>query len=220
MTTAKNKAYDFVRDGILRGSFPPGTHLKEEPLAEQSGLGRTPIRFAIKRLAEEGLVSIGENRRGYVRDVDPDDAEEVFDIWILLESHSAGLAATKITDQEIEDLEAIQVKIEQLVDARPMDDIGFLDLNADFHKTIHRAAKNAALLAVMERFANFPYNIYVKIGMPTESATATKDHRRILDALADRDGELASLLMRLHLEHVRRQFRYAWNEVNPPEEGH
>ena len=99
MPTAKQRAYEKIRKSIFSGTFPPGSHLREEELARVCKASRTPVRQAIRMLASEGLVTIGANKRCYVSNVDETHAEEIFDLLAFLEGYSAGLAAERIGKQ-------------------------------------------------------------------------------------------------------------------------
>eukprot|EP01031_Cornospumella_fuschlensis_P015528 gene15528-18984_t len=101
LPTAKLRTYQTIRKAILSGTFPPGSHLREEELSELCETSRTPVRQAIRRLADEGFVTIGANKRSYVADVDEIHAEEIFDFLACLESYLAGLAALRITPEKL-----------------------------------------------------------------------------------------------------------------------
>ncbi len=206
MSKAQDHAYDYIHQRIMDGRFPPGHHLKEEEIATACGISRTPVRLAIRDLVEIGLVTVRENRRSYVVDSDVALLEEMFDVLVFLEGYSAELAAQRITPAQIRELRALAEEMNQFA-GDPADSVDFLEINARFHRTIHQANGNPTLLAMMGRVLDYPTTLYLKFGQHTESETAQRQHLEIIDALEANDPELSGMLMRLHLETVRRQYR-------------
>ena len=207
-STAQNRAYVSIRRAILNGRFPPGSPLRQEQLAKQFHASRTSVRFAIQSLADDGLVEIGDTRRSFVADISETHAEETFDILAVLEPYSAALAARRATPEDIAELQDLIERMQAAVD----DDLAFLELNSKFHRKIHRLSGNRALAEIIERLVDFPTTLYLKLGRSTESGMANDDHRRILKAFRHRDGALAALEMKMHIEYRRREFREQWLE--------
>ena len=94
-----------IRDAISSGDFPAGMRLTELQLADEMGVSRTPIREAIRNLEQEGLVVMIPRRGAYVADVSIHDINEVYEIRTALETLAAGLAAERIEDSEIEEMD-------------------------------------------------------------------------------------------------------------------
>jgi len=207
MTTAKETAYNKIRNTILVGDFPPGFQLKEEELSEFCNVSRTPVRQAIQRLSDEGLVTIRENRRSYVTDLTETEFEEAFDLAVMLESYSAGLAAERISDEELEELQALEDKMEKLKDDSANNYRKFLELNMDFHNMIHRATRNKSLFDMIQRVPDVANTVLLKTGNRKSLKRALIDHRNIIQALVERDSEMAKLQMRIHIEDNRRSMR-------------
>jgi DNA-binding GntR family transcriptional regulator len=208
--TAKQRAYEKIRKSIFSGAFPPGFHLGEEELAEVCKASRTPVRQAIRMLAAEGLVTIGANKRCYVSDVDEAHAEEIFDLLSFLEGYSAGLAAERASDEQVKELREIIDAQRKLVDSRPNDDRAFLELNSRFHRALHGCSGNRTLNDLIARIVDFTQSLYLKLGRSTESKPQVMQHEAIVDAIAKRDRRYAEMMMRVHLESVRREFRELW----------
>jgi GntR family transcriptional regulator, rspAB operon transcriptional repressor len=213
--TAKNRAYGKIRNAIFGGKFPPGYQLKEDDLVAYCEVSRTPVRQAFKMLADEGLVTVKSNRRSYVADVSEAHSEEIYDILSMLESYSAGLAALRISHDELDNLRAILDEMEVITKSRPADGEGFLELNSRFHKAIHSASGNATLYEIIQRIVDFPATLYLKIGIATNNETAISDHASIVDALATGDRDYAALSMKMHTETTRREFRDLWKQESP-----
>ncbi|MDE0370922.1 MAG: GntR family transcriptional regulator, partial [Rhodospirillales bacterium] len=158
MATAKEIAYELIRNSIFSGKFQPGHQLKEEELAGLLNVSRTPVREALRQLADQGLIEIRANRRSYVADVTEAQFEELMDILSFLESYSARRAARRISKEALDELKRINAEIEQAVD----DDPQFLQLNSKFHRAIHRAAGSHKLYELIDRIIDFHHNLYFK----------------------------------------------------------
>src|SRR6516225_6394222 len=101
MAEAVDKAYRTIRDGIMSGIYPQGAHVTAQDLAEASGLSRTPVREAMRRLHAEGLILIIPNRGAFVARWSDKDIHKIYDLRVLLESHAAEIAATEAGQADI-----------------------------------------------------------------------------------------------------------------------
>ena len=207
LITARRKAYNGIRRSIIFGKFQPGEQLKEEELAAKFKVSRTPVRQAIRQLADEGLVFIGSNKRSYVTDISEAQAEEAFDMLAFLESYAAKLAAQRITDEELEQLQALHQQLGDLAKSNSADDHPYLELNSKFHSLIHEAADNRILSGLLRRVSDLPYAMYLKFKQKTEDSEAVAEHERLLKALCEHDAVAAELHMRLHIEGLRSKYR-------------
>ena len=213
MATARQKAYASIKHDIMGGLFPPGHQFKELDLAERCGVSRTPVRQALRELADEGLVQLRANRRASVPIVTETGFEEVFDLMSMLESYSAGLVATRIDAGEIAELEELTDRLAHFVARdRPEEYREFLDLNSQFHKAIHRASGNETLEDVLSRVIDFPTSVCLKFGRINweMNPQSIAQHRGIIEALKGGEREWAALVMKQHTETVRRSFRKLW----------
>ena len=206
MSKAQDKAYDYIKDQIFAGNFVPGYHLKEEDLADACDVSRTPVRQAIRQLADEGLVTIKSTGRSHVVDVSDEHVDEVYDIIRMLESYSAGLSALRATEDDIAELKAIEAELENLKDYDADNHRAFLEINSRFHKKVHQINNNPRLYDLIQRVVDLPQGFYLKMEQPTENETAIDHHRRIITAIEAGDRELAAMHMALHIETVRREF--------------
>ena len=213
MTTANKLAFDKIRNAIFAGKFPPGHQLKEQELAEQLQVSRTPIRQAIRLLADQGLVEIRSNRRSYVTDINEVQFEELFDLLSFLESYSAGLAAGNIPDDAIERLKELNAGMAATVESEDNDQ--FLKLNAEFHEIIHEYSGSEKVDELLSRIIQFPHNLYLKFGQIPDwhNAQSVVEHQQIIEALEARDRNFTSVRMKAHTESVRIAFRELWNDA-------
>lgn len=218
MTVANKRAFEKIRNAIFTGRYPPGHQLKEEKLASELDISRTPVRQAIRSLVDQGLVETRANRRSYVMDVNQVQFEELFDLLSFLESYSAGLAAPKIPQDAIEHLKVLNEGMKETVASQ--DNARFLELNSEFHDAIHSHSDSAKVKEFLGRIIQFPHNLYLKFGQIPDwhNAKSVIEHRQIIEALESRDPEFAKIRMRSHTESVRIAFRELWDDGFDPDD--
>jgi DNA-binding GntR family transcriptional regulator len=185
---------------IVRGDLAPGQQLIETDLSDALGVSRTPLREALKQLASEGLVELRLNRSTIVAPLRRDELIELFEALSGIERCAAELAATRMVARDLEQLEAMQERIEWHHDRGEMRD--YFEINQQIHRAIVGFARNGvlkathdALLPRAERARFFGLSV---LGRWDESV---RDHQEILDALKARDADRAGQLLG---QHVRR----------------
>ena len=112
-----------LRDAIRKGVLKPGERLMEIQLAEELGVSRTPVREAIRKLELEGYVIMMPRRGTYVANLSIRDVNEVFEIRTSLDSLASGLAAERITDEELERLQRLLVLISGYIETNNMENV-------------------------------------------------------------------------------------------------
>lgn len=196
-------ATQLVRTAILDGRLAPGQRLKEEELARELGISRTPVREALLMLQAEGLVDAVPNRGATVRRHEADDLDDLYQLRALLEGHAARRAAPKISDEEIEVLRASCERFDAL--RGDADDLRELvKENLLFHNTILEAAGSARLTQMVRKVIELPlvYRSYIWYS-PAQKRISTHYHRQITNALAGRDADRAELVMKEHVYEAR-----------------
>jgi DNA-binding GntR family transcriptional regulator len=111
--TAQELVLSSLRDAVLAGVFEPGARLRQEELAEIFNTSRIPVREALRALEYEGLVRSEPHRGFTVTRLDADEVEEVYDLRILLESHAIRLALPLLTDEDLDELEALFARVRE-----------------------------------------------------------------------------------------------------------
>lgn len=215
MTTAIEKAYERIKSGILAGEYKPGDQVKEDEVARSMGVSRTPVSKAIQRLAQEGFVITRPNRRSYVVEVTLEKLEQVFDVLSFLEGKCAQLAATRISDEMLNQLRELNDEMAQ-VDRNTTDDKDrFLSLNRAFHYVIYEAADNEKITQLTAQLIEYTRFLFYKHGEISlnQAREAIDQHQEIIDAMAQRDADLAKLTAVMHTESVRRSVRALWDQL-------
>lgn len=193
-----------LREAILCGTLRPGDRLHQDRLAEEMGVSRTPLRTALTTLAQAGLVRYETNRGFRVREFSMSDLRHGLRVRAELEALACRLFALHITDAEVEHLHDLVRQGDALLACgtlRPETRVPYRQMNVEFHGAILRGAGNPWLQSFVEQLHSVPL-VSDRIAIWEDYADVFRshdDHRRIADALGQRDGERAARIM---LEHV------------------
>lgn len=202
---------ELIRNGILEGRLRPGERLKEDMLAKELDVSRTPVREAIAMLQAEGLLEAQQHRGAQVRSYTPSELEEIYDLRSILEGYGARRAATRITQRELARLRASVERMEKL---QPKDLEHLVQQNGIFHNTILEAADSQRLVTMVSQTRALPliYQSYAWY-TPAQLSLSLEYHRRVLSALERHDAEQAEYDMRHHLYNAREALTAAYSEA-------
>ena len=190
-----------IREAIINGTLKPRERLMEIQLAEELGVSRTPIREALRKLELEGFIVMVPRKGAYVADVSFKDIADVFEIRAALEGLAAGLAAERITDEELEEMERLVVEKTEAISNNDMERLVAVDTS--FHETIYKASRN-------ERLTNIINNLREQIqryrttslAYPGRMKRSLEEHRGIVEAIQSRNAQLAHQVAREHIENA------------------
>lgn len=199
--SARQRAYEALRAGILRGAFAPGTFLEESVACEETGVSRTPVREALARLGAEGYLVLHPRRGAMVKPVSTEELFDLYDVRLMIETH----AVRKICSEKRPvpaDLHRLCADHDAIAEG---DHLAFTDLNTRFHEALVAASGNKVLLQVFENLrANLMRASMVSFQMGVQRATEGGQHRSIVEALDAHDEDLAVELVRRHLGRMPR----------------
>jgi DNA-binding GntR family transcriptional regulator len=200
--SASAAAGEVIREAIIDGRLAPGERLKEEELARELGMSRTPVREALLMLESEGLVESIPRRGATVRTYAVGDLDDVYQLRALLEGYAARRAATRISPEDVSRLEESCDRFDRL---RAEDDL--LDLvkeNLRFHSVIHEAAASDRLAALIRKVIEIPlvYKSFYWYS-PEQKLISQHYHRQLTRSLRLGDGERAELIMKEHVLEAR-----------------
>jgi DNA-binding GntR family transcriptional regulator len=200
-----DRATEVLHDAIVTGRLRPGERLVQQQLADELGISRTPLREALRRLEQEGLVVV-VNRGLAVADPEPEALLDIYNLREVLDGLAARLAAARMSNEELDELEALHRRGDGL--DRGIDPDGWRKLNADFHNFILRCAQSPALSRVMpagriSRHLRYPSAFL----HPARIQAGHADHEAILAALRARDGTAAEAAARSHMRRVQAALR-------------
>lgn len=211
MVAAVEKAYEAIRGGILRRAYAPGTRLREERLAGEIGVSRTPVREALRRLHIEGWVEFVPNQGAIVPAWTAGDIEEIFAIRALLESYGAEMAARNATKAQIAEMGAVCTAFEAEIAARKSGSIERIgDLNRHFHRLVAEASGGSRLGSMVNQAIEMPLvmDTFQKFTEAELRRSATH-HRELTRAIEAGDPELARSIMQAHILSGRSKQRPA-----------
>jgi DNA-binding GntR family transcriptional regulator len=193
-----------LRDLIITGDLKPGEQLRQRDLAERYGVSVTPVREALRWLESEGLVRYDAHKGSTVVQAEAGATKEKYQIRAVLEGLAAFLAAPKISDEDIRELESYN---ERLADSNlGPDEVN--DINRTLHFRVYEMASSPLLLALMRLlWQSFPQG--PQVARPRDESVA--EHKQLIDALRDRDATRAQAITQ---QHVLGALRTSKNELS------
>ena len=207
--TSSDSVYMELRGKILSRELKPAQRLLEVKIANEMGVSRTPVREALRRLANEGLVKIVPNSGARVASPSSHEMDNSYSVREYLENMSVELACrTGMDKRTLERLDGLVRDGDAAYDAGDVD--AFLAANNDFHRIIAEAGKNYVLSEYVDNIIQRT-NVYIYFYSKfVESENKSSgEHRAILRAIAQRDRIGAQELMKQHLERVHAMFSKA-----------
>lgn len=213
----KDKVYEALKSAIISMdiySEDTDTKLDERRLAEELGVSRTPIREAFSRLEQEGLVRMVPRRGTFVIRKSKQDIEDIISVWGALESLAARMGCVHASDDEIAGLRKIFVNLDnpERVEAA-IDE--YSDENIHFHQSIIRLGKCELLSEIAEGLFIHMHAIRAhSLRGHDRVAESVVDHLQIIEAMEQRDAELAEKLVREHTDHLAQHVKEFVNWEN------
>jgi DNA-binding GntR family transcriptional regulator len=199
--TKSDLAYTRLRRLILSGDLAPGAVLPQAALASTIGISTTPLREALRRLKQEGLVDLDAHRDARVRPLDAAEARDLLELRGSLDPLAASLAAQRRTEADLAEardaLDGLEVLSERPSAAQ-------LESHHRFHAAIHRASHNALLVEILDGLW-VKTDRYRRHGLEAgrsdeEREARATEHRQLVEAVRDGDAATAAELMRRHVE--------------------
>nr|WP_047169152.1 GntR family transcriptional regulator [Sphingomonas sp. Y57] len=200
MSSAANRAYDFIKQNILDGSLAPGVQIREEEIAELCKISRTPVRDAIRRLESEMFIYRSDSQRSFVTQWSDEDISELYALRTMLEGQAAERAATLITEEGIEVLRHSCDAMRVAISAKEPDVEGFLEQNHIFHQAVTSAASSRWLATTISRLTLIPVVHSTALSYSREQlGESLSEHSAIVRAIEARDPEWAKAQMVVHI---------------------
>lgn len=183
----------------------------EIQLAEELGISRTPVREAIRKLELEGIVAMMPRRGAYVADISLKDITEIYEVRISLDMLAASLAAERINDDELEEMNRQLLLTMQYATNKDMEKIVACD--SIFHDVLYRAARNERLVNIISNLRDQLTNLRGRsMSQPGRLVETMQEHRALLDAIASRDPEVAANAARVHIENAEKTLMESLNK--------
>jgi len=196
----KERVYKLLKESILNGDLEPGQKLSQDWLAEQMKVSRMPIRQAIERLRTEGLIENIPYKESKVANLSRRDIEETYDVRALLESYAARLSVGKIRAIDLNELTAINKKMEESFFEKDYRKLNFN--NRKFHLTIYKRSGNIRLYNIIDNlWDNFPKGVFWNFSERVENSII--EHQKIIEAIKKKDKQFTEKMIFQHIENTK-----------------
>ncbi|MFF1299935.1 MULTISPECIES: GntR family transcriptional regulator [unclassified Streptomyces] len=199
----RDRVYEALLELITTRALQPGRHLVESELAGHLGVSRQPVREALQRLSTEGWVDLRPAQGAFVHEPTEEEADQLLTVRTLLEAEAARLAAAGASGAAIGVLEEMCAEGERAVADDDVDRA--VAMNARLHAKIMELAGNAVLAelaAQVDRRVRWYYTPVAR----QRGQQSWIEHRELIAAIADRDEQRATAVMRAHTEHTRKMY--------------
>jgi len=198
-----DEAYLRLRDLIVSLELAPGTIVNERELMERLGLGRTPVREALRTLAQEGLVDVYPRRGIFVSRVDVGDLASLSEARVVLESYGARVAAERAT---VEERQVVAALVDELAATSGTREL--IELDQRIHRHVYRCTHNPFLEKTLNEYYVLTLRIwFLALDRVERLDEAVREHRELLAAIRDGDGARAEDAMRRHVLGFERAIR-------------
>jgi DNA-binding GntR family transcriptional regulator len=195
------RVYAILKTAIIQGDLEAGAKLTEAKISTQLGVSKTPVREALRQLADEEFVKITPHQGVVVNEILIEDIEEFLQIRMALEGLAANLAAERISNKEIKELEKYNKQMYEF--AIKKDLLAFGKENAKFHNLLLHTSGNKRLTRIVSNFTDIAYRFWLKsLNEPEKYKNSLEEHINILTALKKRDSEEAERLVRVHINNA------------------
>lgn len=213
--TKSDFAYTRVRELILSGELEPGAVINQTTLAREIGISTTPLREALKRLKQQGLVELDAHRDARVARLDAEEARDLLEVRRSLDPLAAFLAADRRTKQDVAEMRASLEGLEALPSNPTMEQ---LVAHRRFHAAIYRASHNALLVETLDGLWDTA-DRYRRHGLQVERsaeerALKAQEHTLLFEAIVEGDGATAEEVMRAHIQ-TSLGAKSAWRLAKP-----
>jgi DNA-binding GntR family transcriptional regulator len=213
--TKSDFAYTRVRERILAGELPPGSVINQALLAKEIGISTTPLREALRRLMQQGLVELDAHRDARVTQLTAEEGRDLLEVRGSLDPMAAALAAERRTKQDLAEMRAGLDGLHVL----PSDPTAAqLIAHRRFHTAVYRASHNALLIEMLDGLWDTG-DRYRRHGLqversPEERETKATEHRLLYQAIEEGDAATAADVMRAHIQ-TSSGARSAWRLAKP-----
>lgn len=212
----EEKVFCELEEEILSGRLARGAALTEISLSERLGVSRTPVRSAIRRLAEDGIVEVVANRGAVVVGITEDDLLDIYRIRVRLEGLASRLAAENISEEGLSRLRD-SVELSEFYISK-QDTEKLRELDTAFHEAIYVEAGNRLLCKTLSELHK-KIRLYRKLSLsvPGRLERSVLEHREIYEAIAARAADRADELTSRHIEEALESTLVAFEERNNKE---
>ena len=199
----RDVVFNTLRQAILKGELKPGERLMELSLADKLGVSRTPVREAMRKLEQEGLVVMIPRRGAQVAGITQRDLNDVLEVRIALENIAIEKACTRMSEEVMSQLYLASRRFEKMIEEGDL--VHLAEADEAFHEIIYRASDNARLIQILSNMREqfYRYRVeYLKEEQTREQLL--QEHQDLMNAIRKRDVKRAQEIAYLHLENQRK----------------
>lgn len=200
------QVYEYIKRLILSGQIKGGERIPEEKVAHQFGVSRTPIREALRRLEEYGIIRVKPRSYAEVIGLDPNEAKSVSIVRAQLETLSVRLLAENGTDEDFDFLDGLAIECDRLIAGG--DVASTFEIDSRLHLEIAKRTGNKHLYEIFEKIDAKVQLLRLTIALPLETLTGyVNQHRAIIKEMKKRNIEGAANLMNQHIMQQLRDYK-------------
>ena len=201
-----DRAYAALRDRLIALAIAPGAPIDEDALTRDLGVGRTPVREAVRRLALEGLVVVYPRRGTFAASIDITSLSDITDVRCQLEPHAAARAAELADADDRREAAALMAELEHAASSQR----SLIELDARVHRFVHRCSRNPYLARDLDRYLNMSLRIWhLTFDRLPPLDDPVREHRALLEAISRGDPEAARSIALEHVLGFAREMRAA-----------
>lgn len=200
----RGRVFQSIKENILNGVYKEGEELRENTVAKELGVSRTPVREALRQLELEGLVRITPNKGACVTGITGKDVKDIYAVRSMLEGLCARWATEHITDVQLEELEEIILLSEFHVNRGQKEPTqAVTELDGKFHEVLYEASNSRILKHVLSDFHKYVRMARkASVAKQERAEKSIEEHKQILQAIKDKDADLAEALANAHIMNV------------------
>ena len=200
------QAYEIIRDRLVMLEIRPGAPINDDQLGRELGLGRTPVREALKRLERERLVVAYPRRGTFATAINITSLSDITDVRVQLEAHAAERAAELADAAEREEAAALIAAL----DAAEPSQRSLIELDAQVHRFVYRCSRNPYLAQDLDRYLNMSLRIWhLTWDRLPPLSDRMREHRELLAAIRDGDPVAARSVAEAHVHAFADEMRAA-----------
>jgi DNA-binding GntR family transcriptional regulator len=194
--TVGDMVYEVLREGILKGVFPPGERLRQDQLAEAIGVSRIPVRSALLQLEADGLITFNPYRGAVVNKLSSDEMREIYELRAVLEAHALRKATGAMTPERLAHLEQLAHELNEIQDGEE-----FLNRRNEFYATLYDGEHHQRTVGLIERLRAEAGRYWLERKVDYVSRPGQRDHLKLIEFI--KAGDIENAVQWLH-DHLQR----------------
>lgn len=200
----RGRVFQAIQENILNGVYEENEELRENTIAKELGVSRTPVREALRQLELEGLVKIVPNKGACVTGITKKDVKDIYAVRSMLEGLCARWATEHITEEQIDELEEVILLSEfHLKRGKEGQTQQVTELDGKFHEILYDASNSRILKHVLSDFHKYVRMVRkASVANPERAERSIEEHKDILHAIKNRDANAAEILANAHMMNV------------------